>query len=255
MTFQVRRAQRLAPAVAEPQGATTLFTEDFGTGNFNKWNSLQWSTSGVVRNTTGSAYSGTGEYSCELVAIDGRTNVARFELRDGDIPFAGTERSEIGEPTPTVSMESFVGAERWMAWDMKFHSTWPVPHPSSSWTLIWQWHPQSSSLGSPALCMDIDTDDVIYLSNNDASGYQKTAVQAVQRNVWQRWIVHAVFSDNLAVGYADVWVDGVKKINHEARRTMVVGDTSSYHKTGIYRDPVNTATAILYIDNIKMTTP
>lgn len=256
MSVQVRRSRFLPPVPAEPQGGTLVFQDGFAAGNFAKWNSLQWSTSGTVRNTAGTAYSGTGEYPAQVVAIDGRTDVARFELRDGDSPFGGTERSEIGEPftiTPG-DVECHPGDERWIGWDMKFHSTYPTPDAASGWNLVWQWH-NGSADGSPAFVLDMDTDDIIYLANNDASGYQRTAVQAMVRDTWQRWVVHVKFSDNPAIGYADVWVDGVLKINHEMRRTMVVGDDLCYFKCGTYRDPVNSVTAISYYDNLKITAP
>ena len=34
--------------------------------------------------------------------------------------------------------------------------------------------------------------------------------------------------------------------------TMIPGEPSNYLKIGIYRDPVNTATAILYYDNFSI---
>lgn len=239
----------------EPQGGTSLFTDDFATGNFSKWGFLEWNTGGTIRQTAGTSYSGTGEYSAQIVSIDGRANVARFELRDGDIPFGSSERAEISRPIPALSVDAVPGDARWIAWDMKFHASWPVPHPSSNWMLFWQWH-QATGTASPALTLDIDTDDVVYLANNDSSGgFQRTAVQAMVRDTWQRWVVHARFSEDPAVGYAEVWVDGVQKISHEFRRTLVPGDTSCYLKTGLYRDAVNTATAIHYIDNYKITSP
>lgn len=251
------RFVRAAPAgPAEPQGSTPFFSDSFSTGNFSKWNSLQWNAGGTIRNGAGTAYSGTGEYPCQVVAIDGRTSVARFELRDGDIPFSDTERTEIGEPfTSTLAdVEVHQGDERWFGWDMKFHSTWPVPHASSIWFVVWQWH-ISTAVGASAVCLDIDSDDVIYFANNNETGYQRTAVQSVVRDQWQRWVCHIKFSDNPAVGYVEVWVDGVAKIPKEFRRTMAVGDTSSYHKLGVYRDAVNTATAIVYFDNLSYTAP
>lgn len=254
MTVHIRRAHIVAPASTEPHGGTSVFSDSFATGNFSKWNSLQWKTSGVVRNTSGSAYSGTGEYSCQVVTIDGRADVARFELRDGDEPFLGTERTEIGEPIATPTAEIVPGNERWIGWDWKFDSTYPVPHASSGWCVVWQWHPNDGT-ASPAICLDIDTDDVIYLAYNNPEHYKRTAVQSVVRNTWQRWVLHVLFSDDPAVGYVDIWVDGVKKIDHELRATMIPGDTGSYFKIGNYRDPVNTATAILYLDNLAITGP
>lgn len=239
--------------VAEASGGTTLFTDDFATGNFSKWGFLEWNSGGTIRQSGGSAYSGTGEYSGQIVAVDGRAQVARFELRDGDIPFSTTERAEMSHPN-SASTDAVPNDERWVAWDMKFDSTWPVLNAGSGWCVIQQWH-QATGSASPAVCLDVDTDDVIYLANNDATGFQRTAVQAVVRNTWQRWVMHIKFSENAAVGYVDLWVDGVLKINHEFRKTLIPGDTSCYLKTGIYRDPVNTATGILYFDNFKITSP
>lgn len=255
MTFQVRRSRLLPAAAAEPRGSTTVFSDGFATNNFSKWNSLQWSSSGVVRNTNGAAYGGTGEYSGQIVSIDGRADVARFELRDGDSPFLGTERTEIGEPIAIPTAAIVPGDERWIAWDWKFHATYPTTNPASDWDIGWQWHPNDDT-ASPAICLNHTADDNIKLGYyQPGPNLKETTVQAMVRDTWQRWIVHVLFSDNPAVGFVDVWVDGVKKINHELRATMIDGDDGSYFKIGTYRDPVNTATSIVYVDNILITAP
>jgi hypothetical protein len=248
---------RVVQRFTEPQGATTIFSDGFESGNLNKWNSLQWSTSGVVRDTAGTAYSGTGEYSCQVQTVGTHTNAVRFELRDGDEPFLGTERTEIGEPFTTTpgDVDIVPGDERWIGWDWRFDSTYPVPDPASSWCVVWQWHPNDGT-ASPAICLDIDTDDVIYLAYNQPdANYKRTAVQSVTRNVWQRWVLHVLFNEDPAIGYVDIWVDGTKVIDHELRATMIPSDTGSYFKIGNYRDPVNSATAIVNIDNILITAP
>src|SRR5690606_22339915 len=137
------------------------------------------------RNDDCQSYDGTSDYSATVVA-DGahHPHASRFELRDGDSPFLGTERTEIGELAGVADVTE--GDERWVGWDMKFDPTFPTPAPESGWTLVWQWHHDSSE-GSPPLCLDIDTDDVIYLANNDPSGYQRTAMTPVVRGRWQRW--------------------------------------------------------------------
>lgn len=252
-----RREAILAAAgtTAASSGGSTvqpIFSDGFA--NLNKWESLQWSTAGTVRNTAGTSYTANNEYPCTVVAIDGRANVLRFELRDGDSPFGGTERTEIGDPFTNTSgdMTAFIGDERWICWDMKFDSTWPIPPSSSGWNLIWQWHQSSSSVGSPACVIEMSDDDKLYITNNDASGYVWTPIMTCVRNTWQRWIVHVKFSDNPAVGFVEVFVDGVTKVAKEFRRTLVVGDTSCYFKMGTYRDSVNTATAISYRDNFAI---
>lgn len=233
----------------EPMGSTLVFADGFESGDFTMWQSCQW----TGRNDDCQSYNGTADYSAAVVdAGPGHPHAARFELRDGDSPFLGTERTEIGEPSGATTVGA--GDERWISWDMMFDDTWPVPHASSGWTVPWQWH-HNSDEGSPAFLLDIDTDDVIYVANNDASGYQRTAISPVVRGVWQHWVLHVVFSDDIEVGYCEGWIDGELVFPKEFRRTMVVGDTGNYFKCGVYRDPVNTATAIIYHDNIRITAP
>lgn len=242
------------PTPAEPSGSTVIFQDDFSSGAFTNWGSCQWKAgAAAARNDDCSTYNGTSEYSATVTSDGGaHPHAARFEVRDGDVPFSTTERSEIAEPHGSTTVTT--GDVRWVGWDMKFDATWPVPVASSGWCLIWQWHQNNLTAGSPPLCLDIDTDDVIYLANNDASGYQRTAVQAVQRGVWQRWVIKALFTEQ-TTGYASVWVDGVNVLPQHSRRTMKVGDTGCYFKAGIYRDEVNSATAIRWLDNVIITAP
>ena len=246
-----------SPGVTASSTPTTnvLFFEDFAAGNFNKWGQLQWQTSGVVRNGDGNLYDGTSDYSGAIVnGGTGHEQAARFELRDGDNPFgSGTERTEISTPGPDDPALEPVQGDLWrVEWDMKFESSFPVPVAASGFCVIHQWH-GSGSTSSPPVCLDVDSDDVVYLANNDASGYKRTAVQSVQRNVWQHWEYEVFFHPNAATGWVTLKVDGVVKINHEARATMIPAEPSNYFKTGIYRDSDNSATAILWIDNVKIT--
>lgn len=231
----------------EPRGNTLIFAEGFESGAFTNWGSCQW----TGRNDDCQTYNGTSDYSATVVDDGpGHPDAARFELHDGDSPFLGTERTEIAGVVTIAP-----GDERWIAWDMKFDSTFPVPDPDSDWTIFWQWHQSSDTVGSPALCLDIDATDTVMVANNDASGYLRTPITTVTRDQWQRWVLHVVFSDDEEVGFVEGWIDGELAFPKEFRRTMVVDDTSCYFKTGIYRDPVNTLTAILYHDNILITAP
>jgi hypothetical protein len=223
-----------------PPAASPIFADDFSTGNFAKWDSCQWRN----RNDDCKAYNGTSDYMASVVAIDGRPHVARFEVRNGDVPpFGGGERAEIAEPP---GMEVVRGDERWITWDMKFDQTWPTP---VSWCLVSQWHHNSSS-GSPPLTLTMDEGDNIVVRNDNED--LRTTVQPVQRNAWQRWVVHTKFSDDPTVGFVEVWVDGVQKMPKQFRRTMVPGDTGNYFKMGVYRDAAHTATMINYFDNFAI---
>jgi hypothetical protein len=208
----------------------------------------QWNAGGSIRNDNCETYSGTGEYSASVVNESAEhPQSARFELRNGDIPFGSTERAEIARPDGSGYVVE--GDERWISFDLKFDSRWPVPDASSDWTIFFQWH-GSGSGSSPPVCFNIDTNDVIYLENPNDSVV--TAVGPVVRNQWQRWLVHIKFSDNAAIGYVDVTIDGAPKVSHYSMKTMVPGEPSNYFKMGIYRDPVNTSTAILYYDNFSI---
>lgn len=246
-----RRGSLLASAQQKrgtPAGPTAMFTETFA--NLNRWNSCQWNSGGTIRNGPGSAYTANNEYSCTIVAIDGRTDVLRFELRNGDIPFSTTERAEIGEPFMSTlgDLQVTTGDERWICWDMKFDTTWPI---AISWCLVWQWH-HNGATGSPPLTLlsGEDNPDNVYISNDNE--VIERLVAPVARNTWQRWIVHAKFSADPAVGFIHVYVDGVEKLAKTFQRTMVVGDSGNYFKTGIYRDPAHTATMIRYVDNFSI---
>ena len=116
---------------------------------------------------------------------------------------------------------------------------------------------ESAGGSSPPLCLDIDTDDIIYIANNDweSANLTRSAVQAVQRNVWQHWRIDALFHSNPATGWVKVWVDAVLEVDRSMATMLIGGGESNYHKTGIYRDPSNTATAILWHDNIVITDP
>jgi hypothetical protein len=241
------------PTLSTPTSSptTSIIANSFETGNFKGWNSCQWNAGGSIRNDNCQTYSGTGEYPATVVNESAEhPQSARFELRNGDIPFGGTERAEIAKPGGSVS-SVVEGDERWISFDLKFDSRWPVPHVDSGWFIFFQWH-GSGSTSSPPLALDIDTNDVIYLANNDSTGLQRTAVQSVVRNRWQRWVIHAKDSDDDAVGFAEVTIDGAPVLPRTRMATMIPGESSNYLKMGIYRDPVNTTTAILDYDNFSI---
>jgi hypothetical protein len=241
------------PTLSTPASSpiTSMITNAFETGNFKGWDSCQWNAGGSIRDDNCQTYSGTGEYSATVVKESAEhPQSARFELRNGDIPFGRGERAEIARPEGSFS-DVVEGDERWISFDLKFDSTWPVPRVDSGYFIFFQWH-GSGSTSSPPLALDIDTNDVIYLANNDSSGYHRTAVQSVVRNQWQRWVIHAKFSDDDAVGFAEVTIDGAPVLPRTRMATMIPGESSNYLKIGIYRDPVNTATAILYYDNVSI---
>jgi hypothetical protein len=123
----ISRTRALLPGVSEPRGSTLIFQDDFSSGAFTNWGSCQWKAGATTaRNDDCSTYNGTSEYSATVTSDGGaHPHAARFELRDGDIPFSTTERTEIGEPHGATTVTT--GDTRWVAWDMKFDATFPTP--------------------------------------------------------------------------------------------------------------------------------
>jgi polysaccharide lyase-like protein len=227
----------------EPAGPTVLVNTSFGGGNFVEARSCQWEG----RDDSCQGYNGVDDYSATVVAFEGRPHVARFEVRDGDIPpFGGNERSEIAE---WPNAEIFEGDEVWLGVDIYFPSDFPTP--VTDWHIVTQLHP-SSGTASPTLTLDVFADDSIYLGNDEPTSEPlHTEIGPIVRGAWTRYLVHfkaAVSSDD---GWAEVFQNGTLVVPQHARATVLDGD-DHYWKMGIYRANAHTATSVVYFDNLKI---
>jgi hypothetical protein len=231
-----------AEEASEPAGPTTLINTSFEGGNFTQWRSCQW----TGRNDDCQGYNGVDDYSCTVVAIDGRPHVARFEVRDGDIPpFGGGERSEVAE---WPNAEIFVGDEVWLALDIKFPSDFPTVQ--DNWFIVAQLHPIGDF--SPTVTLSVLSDDILYLSNNEpTSEVLFTEIGPIVRGSWVRYLVHFKAATSSVDGWGEVYQDGVLVVPQHARATMNDLD-DHYWKFGIYRSTPHTATNVVYIDNLKL---
>lgn len=236
------------PGNDEPAASANIFSTSFAIGDFVEFNSCQW----VGRNDNCQTYDGTSDYSATVTAIDGRPDVARFELRDGDVPpFGGGERTEVAAPGTGGGADdaSYEGDEWWIGFDMKLDAAFPDP---AGWGgVLWQMHPESST-ASPPLVLDIDPSGHLGIANHDPSGAQRTDLGPADKGTWHRYLIHAKFSPDEAVGFRQMWIDGVQVEPRTACKTMIPGDTYNYMKLGYYRDNPSTDTAILYFDNVRI---
>ena len=229
-----------AHAAAVPVGARQLFVGNFDSRNFCQWATVQ----NRVANTPGCAYD-QGFYGMQ-VQSDGSAHptAARFEVRDGDIPeFGGGERAEVRAPQV---MDVREGDERWYEFSFKFGSTFPTP---TSWFEVMQWHAGS---GSPPLALEVATDGTLQLVNNRGEAPRRT-IGAIKRGTWVRYVLHVKFSNDPAVGFAEVYQDGKLVVGRHSRKTMA--SDVGYLKTGIYRDAREQATAVLWQDGLRVTAP
>ena len=230
--------------VQEPHGDLPVFSTSFEPGDFTQFQSCQW----TGRNDDCQDYDGTSDYSAQVVALDGRPHVARFEVRDGDVPpFGGGERSEVAEVPDT---DIFVGDEVWFALDVKFPADFPTP--VSIWHIIAQLH-SNSDVASPTLTLTVHPDESLYLTNDEpTSELLSTEIGPIVRGQWVRYVVHFKAGLTSADGWAEVYQDGALTVAQHPRATVYNLD-AHYWKWGIYRNPIHTATSIVYLDNLRIT--
>lgn len=243
------RGRRFVPPLPPSSGAD-IFSDDFSLGNFTRWNSCQWKG----RNDDCQTYNGTSDYSMTVVAIDGRDHVMRSEIRDGDVPpFGGQERSEIADPGGGIFVVE--GDIRWIAWDMKFDSTFPTP---TDWGCTV--HQERAALadgtassGSPPVWVGVESDDHLYVENpNPAPEWKQSDAGQILRNVWRRYVLNVKYSPDPAVGYWQLNIDGVSAVPKTFGYTMRVGYPHNYFKLGQYRSDLDVLTSICYFDNFAI---
>lgn len=227
----------------EPHGITPIFSTSFETGDFTEFSSCQW----TGRNDNCSTYDGASDYSATVVAIDGRPDVFRCEVRNGDVPpFGGGERSEIAEAPGAVV---FDGDEVWFAVDIKFPSDFPT---ISDWMIVSQLHPTGDL--SPTVTLQLlGSDNILYLTNDEpTSDPVNIEIGPIVKGSWVRYIVHFMAGTSTADGWAEVYQDGSLVVSQTPMAT--VADTSEhYWKWGTYRSAAETVTTVVYEDNIRIT--
>jgi len=222
-----------------PVGSRVVFTGDFNTGNFCQWSNIQ------KRGYNGSACSFAGDYGLSIRdGGSGHSTAARFEVRNGDIPpFGGGERSEVRAGS---AADVYEGDERWYEFSTMFDPSFP--NPTGGYFVIMQWH---SASGSPPIAVEVNGQGGVEFRNGRNG--KTTPIGPVRRGEWVNYVLHIKFSNNASVGYAEAWVNGVK--SPSIHRDATMASSSNYLKMGIYRDSVETNTAILWHDGLRVTAP
>lgn len=132
---------------------TRIFTGDFSTGDLSQWPVM------ANKINTGPTDLYTGGYPVAVISEDKDCGyIARFEVRDGDLPaFGGGERSELFGDGVTEAVEGDVS---WYGWSIKFDATFPNEHMTlysdgfgtpKGWGVVGQWHGVPSNLYDPIL--------------------------------------------------------------------------------------------------------
>lgn len=235
VTTAVLTAVTIAPPTeAEP----LLFLGDYSTGNFSQWPTVQTRN----YNDTGGEY--VPSYSASIVQDPERGNVARFEVRPGDVPpFGGGERAEVQGNSSTGGAE---GDTRWYRFSTKFDPSFPMNHAELGWGVTNQWH-QGSSLGSPPISWTVDKTDGFWslsIEKQSAPGVFISTFPIFETplNVgqWHDVMMEIHWSVSDDKGWIKLWHNGVRQTlvtggDTYFGRTLIPGAPTVYYKEGMYR--------------------
>lgn len=233
-----------------------IYVADYSTGKFNQWQIIQ----NVFWNDPPDEPPGyTDTYAAAIVTTDlpaGVSYAARFEVRDGDIPFGDTERSEVQGPSYDSGGQE--GNDRWYKWSTKFDPQFPQNH-SLGFGLVAQFHDQSS--GSPPLGMYVDVADNFWgLRVNEQSSPGVFVnnyilwMTSLDNGNWHEIKLHIVWSTDNIIGLVELWYDGVKQTftggpNSGTEttniQTLTPGGGGIYYKQGYYRTGAAVETGIV----------
>lgn len=198
-----------------------------------------------------------GRLSVVPSPTDPTTNVMRVELRHGDVFNTGSgaaNRSEVygRRPTGGGTWPDGDGTERWYGWSTYFEPGFPVV---SNWAVITQWHHDN---GNPPLAIAVHN-GYIELNHRGAELWRSATPAAT--GVWHRFVAHMKWSPLSAVGFVELWHNGVQVVPKTFLETedwclqgLPPQPCPNYLKMGIYRDAATIPPAVLYHGSMKVGT-
>lgn len=217
---------------AEPASLTPFFEGDFE-GGFGSWRLLQ-SLPGRTTVVTTSPYQGSSD--------------ARFEVREGDVePETGSERAEVTGPTFEEGADIYISD----AIRVPAGTTFQGP-----WQLVQQLHDYGEGYnGSPGMAVFLENMTLRLGPGNGTHSFWSSS--RLETGRWYYLVYHVNLSRNPAVGFAEVWLNGVQQTltNGQLREYgQTMNTTHTYLKAGIYRSELSTGTSIVEHDDINVGT-
>ncbi|HET7121236.1 MAG TPA: heparin lyase I family protein [Solirubrobacterales bacterium] len=215
----------------EPPPPAPLFASGLESPEFNGWH-LQALPGRVTLSST-DPFQGTAN--------------ARFEVREGDVePETGSNRAEVSGPTFNEGQDIYV------------RDAIRVPSANTfegSWQIIQQLH-ETDWGGSPGIAVFLEANRGLKIVAGDGSpSFWQGPV--LQPNRWYDLVYRVNLSQNSAVGFVEVWLDGVRQ-TVAGGGTRVYGKTiqtaHTYLKAGIYRGSSSNGTSVVEHDNIVVGT-
>ncbi len=249
-----------------PPAGNPAFLGDYTTtGNFSQWYSIECVDfgsrygPGTVGDTGGAGFdtwraANPTEYQATIVTDPVVGPVARFEVRSGDTPFLGTERSEAGSHYSQTGTD--ISYNMWYKFSTKFDATFPQNFPSLGWGLTNQWHATEGAL-SPPLAWYLDQ-----IAGQWSLVINKQVVNAYVAIIpifhvalgtaWHDIKMQINWSPDDTLGYVRLWHNGVRQTFLDGSqtynvRTLVPGTANNriYYKEGMYSQSMS-PTRIVY---------
>jgi hypothetical protein len=200
------------------------------------------------------------QYTTDLVFAGSRS--ARFELRDTDPEVASGTRTEVAFVPESAR-------ERWYGFAAYF--------PADAWgydsfaEVIAQWHSfpdehLGENWGSPPtkllvhrgkLRFDVGYNDAP--DSNAILGDMMYDLGPVVTDTWREFVFH-IYHSHAGDGIVEVWVDGVKVVEHVGGNTFN-DDQLPFWKFGIYKwnwngtNTTDVSRRVLYMDNVRIAGP
>jgi len=180
----------------------------------------------------------------------GHPTAGRFEVRDGDTPVDTGERAEAKPPDITDVAE---GDERTYSFSVMFDKSFPQ---SKRFCIPLQWHPAGEDgraiEGDPPLSLQCGPQDELSLNLNDETF---VPIGTLDRGAWHSYVLHVKFSHDPQQAFYEVSRDGQVVVPRTVPKKPNLVGPRMYLKLGIYRHPINTATMVVWYDDVVVYAP
>lgn len=173
----------------------------------------------------------------------------KSEIRDGYTIY-GTERSSYeGGPDSCPAYRFASGDETWTAVSFYLDPAFPV---YSAWSLLVQW--KEPNAGTPPQQIGLQNERFNIRGAGSVSPRPLLDIGPIVRGQWVDFIVHQKWSSDPAVGFVEVYENGVLRVPLTHLKTMEDGSAPLFLSVGEYRSLDNSGTAIVYSDDVRVGT-
>jgi hypothetical protein len=192
-----------SPAPTPAPSSPLVWSGDFSTGDLSQWGYVQ-DCPGSIKVVPNPAGSG---------------NVAQFSVSDQDI------HTNCPLLQPGTNPNAFLASRQLFhnGDDMyiSLSEYFPVGFPSTTnWFQVAELYGQPYG-GSPPLGIDVAGNNLV-LSRDATHGYDTPWKTPIQQGVWQNLVLHVKFSPDPAVGFVEIWDNGVQQTFSDGTQRLMM---------------------------------